>query len=109
MSTFYINGTTLANSTSVFTDATLILCAPNGFYSDGSGISREQVDCILGPIQNCPACILPCGEPIIKVTAGAGIESMQFDTGILSSEAPMNRGATSITTIHPGGHLFDQG
>ena len=81
MSTFYINGTTLANSTSVFTDATLILCAPNGFYSDGSGISREQVDCILGPIQNCPACILPCGEPIINVTSGAGIYSMQVDVG----------------------------
>jgi hypothetical protein len=81
MATFYINGTTLANSTSVFTDATLTLCAPNGFYSDGSGISREQVDCILGPIQNCPACILPCGEPIINVTSGAGIYSMQVDVG----------------------------
>ena len=42
MSTFYINGTTLANSTTVFIDAGLITCAPDGFYSDGSGISREQ-------------------------------------------------------------------
>jgi hypothetical protein len=81
MATFYINGTTLANSTAVFTNPTLTICAPNGFYSDGSGISREQVDCILGPIQNCPACILPCGEPIINVTSGAGIYSMQVDVG----------------------------
>jgi hypothetical protein len=81
MATFYINGTTLSNSTAVFTDANLATCAPDGFYSDGSGISREQTDCVLGPIQNCPACILPCGEPIINVTSGAGIYSMQVDVG----------------------------
>ena len=81
MATFYINGTTLANSTAVFTNPTLTICAPNGFYSDGSGISREQVDCILGPIQNCPACVLPCGGPIINTTSGPGIYSMQVFVG----------------------------
>lgn len=81
MATFYINGTTLANSTAVFTNPTLTICAPNGFYSDGSGISREQTDCVLGPIQNCTACVLPCGGPIINTTSGPGIYSIQVDIG----------------------------
>lgn len=81
MSTFYINGTTLANSTTVFIDAGLITCAPDGFYSDGSGISREQNNCVLGPIQNCPSCTLLCGGPIINETSGPGIFSMQVDVG----------------------------
>jgi len=81
MATFYINGTTLANSTAVFTNPTLTICAPNGFYSDGSGISREQTDCVLGPIQNCPACVLPCGGPIINTTSGPGIYSTQVFVG----------------------------
>jgi len=81
MATFYINGTTLANSTAVFTNPTLTICAPNGFYSDGSGISREQTDCVLGPIQACPSCTLACGGPIINATEGPGIYSMQVGVG----------------------------
>jgi hypothetical protein len=81
MATFYINGTTLANSTAVFTNSTLSICAPNGFYSDGSGISREQTDCVLGPIQACPSCLLTCGGPIINATEGPGIYSMEVGIG----------------------------
>ena len=81
MATFYINGTTLANSTAVFTNPTLTICAPDGFYSDGSGISREQTDCVLGPIQACPSCTLICGGPIINETLGPGIFSIQPSVG----------------------------
>jgi hypothetical protein len=33
--TYYLNGPTLETATSVFTDADLTTCAPDGFYSDG--------------------------------------------------------------------------
>ena len=42
MANFYIDGTTLSNSTAIFDDQGLTTCAAAGFYSDGI-ISREQV------------------------------------------------------------------
>jgi len=53
---YYLNGPTLGSSTAVFTDIDLTVCAPDGFYSDGT-ISREQVNCVLLPQQVCPNCI----------------------------------------------------
>jgi hypothetical protein len=57
--TFYINGVSLESSSSVFLDPNLTVCAPDGYYSDGT-IVRQQVDCILLPQQTCPNC---CNEP----------------------------------------------
>jgi len=53
---YYLNGPTLGLSTAVFTDVDLTVCAPDGFYSDGT-ISREQVNCVLLPQQVCSNCI----------------------------------------------------
>ena len=67
MALLYIDGTTLSNSTAVYTDAALTNCAPAAFYSDGT-ISREQVfvgnNCQLLPPQPCPSCATPCGSQI---------------------------------------------
>lgn len=60
MATFFIDGNTLSNSSAIYLDPTLSICAPDGFYSDGT-ISREQVGCFLLPEQFCPACAVPCG------------------------------------------------
>jgi len=61
MAIYYLNGTTLENSTSIYTDAALTTCASDGFYADGSGIVRELNGCILGPVQTCPTCLTACG------------------------------------------------
>lgn len=53
---YYLNGPTLATSTAVFTDAALTVCAPDGYYSDGS-ITRLLASCKLLASQDCPNCI----------------------------------------------------
>ena len=80
MATFYLNGTTLENSTSIYTNAALTNCAPNGFYSDtNSGIVRELSGCILGPIQNCPECLTPCGSPIGTGSLNNGVYELNVE------------------------------
>lgn len=59
MPTFFINGTTLSNSTAVFLDSEQLVCAPDGYYSDGT-IVREQVGCSLLPQTACPSCAGDC-------------------------------------------------
>ena len=61
--TFYMDGPSLGSSTSIFVDANLTTCAPNGFYSDGV-IVRQQTSCSLLPPQACPSCSVLCGDPI---------------------------------------------
>jgi len=51
-SLYYLNGSTLSSSTAVFTDSSMVTCAPDGWYSDGS-VSRQQVDCVLLAQQVC--------------------------------------------------------
>ena len=84
----YIDGTTLSNSTAVYTDAGLTTCATAGFYSDGT-ISREQVvdaagKCSLLPNQTCPSCATACGGLITFGTANSGYFILDIDTGATS-------------------------
>ena len=76
--TYYLNGPTLETATSVFTDADLTTCAPDGFYSDGV-IARQQIGCLLTAIQTCPSCVLPC-TTTISASGGTGIYEVSFDT-----------------------------
>jgi len=77
--TYYIDGSTLLNSTAVYTDAGLTTCAPDGFYSDGIN-SRELVGCVLLPTQACGSCATPCGQPI-AASGGQGIYKVDLDAG----------------------------
>lgn len=52
---FYLNGPTLSTSSSVFLDSTMLVCAPDGYYSDGFTV-RQQVSCLLLPQDGCPTC-----------------------------------------------------
>lgn len=79
MATFYLDGTTLANSTSVFDDANLTTCAQDGFYSDGI-TSRELVNCILLPAQPCGTCAEPCGSTI-SASGGTGLYKLDIAVG----------------------------
>ena len=78
-SSYYLNAPSLGSATAIFTDNALSICAPNGFYSNGS-IVREQVDCVLLPQQTCPACATPCGETI-NASGSQGIYLLDLETG----------------------------
>jgi len=86
MAIHYLNGTTLSNSTTVFNDAALTIVSADGFYADGSGISREQVSGILGPIQNCPTCLTDCGLGPITQSSGEGVFLLDIDLGDTASD-----------------------
>jgi hypothetical protein len=81
MAIYYINGTTLSNSTAVFTDAALTTCATDGFYSDGSGVARNQDNCVLGPIQICPECSTDCNTGSLVANSGQGTFLLDLDLG----------------------------
>ena len=78
-SSYYINAPSLGSATAVFTDSALLICATDGFYSDGV-ISREQVSCVLLPQQTCPSCVTPCNA-IVSGNSGQGIYLLDIDTG----------------------------
>ena len=54
-STYYLNAPSLASASAVFSDAAMTTFAADGFYSNGV-ISRQQIDGVLLPQQNCPSC-----------------------------------------------------
>ena len=57
--TFYINGPSLSSATSIFTDESLTILAPDGMYSDGE-ITREQAGGVLLPPLQCGPCYTQC-------------------------------------------------
>lgn len=79
MPTFFINGTSLSNSTAVFLDSEQLICAPDGYYSDGT-IVREQVGCTLLPQTTCPSCAGTC--PVNVSGNYARTERMSFHTSV---------------------------
>ena len=91
MATYYINGTTLSNSTSIFTDADLTICAADGFYSDGT-ITRELTSCVLGAIAPCPSCSTFCNNTV-NASGSQGVYLLDIDTGTLANSV----GAVKIT------------
>ncbi len=56
MPTYYLNGSSLATSTAIFTDISLTICAADGWYSDGS-IVRYLSGCLLNASSNCIGCV----------------------------------------------------
>jgi hypothetical protein len=85
MPNFYIDGASFSNSTSVYTDAALTVCAADGFYSDGI-ISRELVGCILLPAQVCPSCAVTCDVSISSLVGPAFFQT-QVNVGTASTGA----------------------
>lgn len=79
MATYYLDGTSLATSTAIFSDAALTICAADGFYSDGVN-SRELVSCSLLPQQTCVSCATPCGGQI-AASGTDGIYKLDIDVG----------------------------
>lgn len=82
MATYYINGSTLANSTAIFDDPDMTICSADGFYSDGT-IVRQQVSCSLLPPQDCQSCDLACGASTkgLILPSSDSLARLRADTG----------------------------
>ena len=80
---YYVDGTTLSNSTAVYMDSGLTVCAPAGYYSDGI-ISRylnvTSSGCFLDAPADCPSCAEPCGGTI-NASGGTGLYRVTLDVG----------------------------
>jgi hypothetical protein len=80
-SPYFLDGTSLVDSTTVYSNSGLTIPAPDGYYSDGVNI-REQVGGILLPVQPCPSCGFPCNIEG-DLSGDQGEYRMTFDTGAL--------------------------
>lgn len=88
---YYLDGNNLSNSTAIFEDVALSICAADGFYSDGI-VSREQVNCLLLPEQECIACSGSCTSEF-TLNGNEGVYLITADMGGTSADT----GAVIIT------------
>lgn len=88
---YFLDGTSLLDSTSVYMNSGLSVIAADGFYSDGFN-TRELVGGVLLPSQPCPACGVLCGGQI-NGSGAQGEYILEIDTGNL----PTSVGAIIIT------------
>lgn len=77
---YFINGSSLEDSTSVYIDADMKIKAPDGYYSF-EGISRELVDGVLLPPQVCPSCAYPCSDYPIDQAGDEGVYKVNINLG----------------------------
>lgn len=78
---YFLDGTTLSDSTAVFLNSGLSIPAPDGYYADGV-IIREQVGGLLLPQFQCPACGFGCGDGLTTI-GDEGAYYLNIDTGTL--------------------------
>jgi len=90
-SPYFLDGTSLVDSTTVYLNSGLTIPASDGYYSDGVNI-REQAGGLLLPVQPCPSCGLPCTVDGSLLGGDEGEYRMTIDTGSL----PGNTGAIVI-------------
>jgi len=88
---YFLDGTSLIDSTGVYVNSTLTIPADDGYYSDGVNI-RQQIGGVLLPAQPCPSCGLPCTVDGSLLGGDEGEYRMTIDTGSL----PGNTGAIVI-------------
>jgi hypothetical protein len=81
---YFLDGTTLSDSTAVFQNSGLTILAPDGYYSDGV-IIRQQVNGLFLPQFSCPACGLGCGEGLTTI-GSKGAYYIDIDTGTLPTD-----------------------
>ena len=81
---YFLDGTTLSDSTAVFQNSGLTILAPDGYYSDGV-IIRQQVNGLFLPQFTCPACGLGCGEGLTTI-GSEGSYYIDIDTGTLPTD-----------------------
>lgn len=80
MPTYYLDASSLAQATAVYTDATLTICAADGVYSDGN-ITRVQTGCVLGSAKFCPSCGVGCNVDLNESKTDSGLYTATVDLG----------------------------
>ena len=83
MPNYFLDGTTLANSTAVYSDAAMSICAPSGYYSDGIIVRQQIIEggtCKLLAAEVCESCAEPCGGSI-NTSGSQGIYKMTLNVG----------------------------
>lgn len=82
ISNYFLNGTTLATSTGVFTDVALTTCASTGNYSDGVIVRYlDNATCTLGPATSCPSCASDCDGVEITHRGEEGVYDITTNLG----------------------------
>lgn len=76
---FYFDTITFQTATDVWLDAALTSPAPDGYYAQ-SGIYREKSGGVLGPVQTCPTCAVPC-DTFLTANGGTGDYRLTYDVG----------------------------
>ena len=76
---FYFDTITFQTATDVWLDAALTTPAPDGYYAQ-SGIYREKSGGVLGPVQPCPECSVPCNTQV-NGQGGAGKYFLDYNVG----------------------------
>jgi len=76
---YYLDGTTLLTSTSVFDDAALTVVATDGWYSDSTNF-RQLINGILGPVVDCPSCQTNCGT-VLSLSGSNGLYQLDYNLG----------------------------
>ncbi len=77
--TYYLDSPSFSSATVVYSNATLTVVAPNGYYSNGT-IVRYQSSGVLMPQQNCPSCATPCGGTI-NANGNQGVYYLDTELG----------------------------
>lgn len=105
---FYLNGPTLSTATTVFLDSGMTLCAPDGYYSDGT-VARQQFNCVLLPAEACPTCGEACKDNIVDLTSNEGVYYTTFfvgntvnDTGAIIITFDVDNSVSGIKAIYNG-------
>ena len=90
---YFLNGTSLSDSTAIYDNSGLSILSADGWYSNGV-ITRQQLGGVLQPAQLCPSCAAPC-EGADGGARGDGVYKMIIDTG----SSPSDIGAIIIRYI----------
>ena len=78
--TVHWSGSSFASAPQLYSDSALTTVAADGWYSFG-GVAREMSGGVLGPVQPCSSCVVPCGGGLNIGGFGTGLFTIAFDMG----------------------------
>ena len=70
--TVHWSGSSFASAPQLYSDSALTTVAADGWYSFG-GVAREMSGGVLGPVQPCSSCVVPCGGGLNIGGFGTGL------------------------------------
>lgn len=118
ISGFYINSSSFATATSIYTDAALTTFAADGFYKD-CGIVRELSSGVLGDPVLCPSCGAACDATYTMPSQGVyttdvvlggttGVASVLFNPGANPAAIYVNYNGTVYSSgVQGNGSVLD--